>query len=316
VNEFCDKFSIPNRFTDVAEMLKQTKPDLVHICTPPGLHCEQTVQCLKAGAWVFCEKPLCASLEELDRIQKTEQESGAFCSSVSQWRFGSGGQQLKKIIHDNSFGKPLVGICSTTWFRDHPYYAVPWRGKWKTELGGPTMGLGIHLMDLFLWLMGDWAEVQAMIGTLDRKIEVEDISMAMVRFENGCLANITNSALSPRQESYLRLDFQKATVELKTLYKYSNQDWTFTFVGNDAVKDVLPPEDRPPSHSSQLAALLDSMDAGTRPLVSGNEVRRTIEFLTSLYKSASMKAPVIRKSIAPGDPFYHHVGGTLAGIKV
>ena len=47
-----------------------------------------------------------------------------------------------------------------------------------------------------------------MIGTLDRDIEVEDVSMAMVRFANGAMANITNSVLSPREETYLRFDFQ------------------------------------------------------------------------------------------------------------
>ncbi len=49
------------------------------------------------------------------------------------------------------------------------------------------MGHGIHAMDLFLWLLGDWSEVSALTGTLDRDIEVEDVSLAMVRFKSQAL---------------------------------------------------------------------------------------------------------------------------------
>src|SRR5690606_28015060 len=108
-------------------------------------------------------------------------------------------------------GRPLVAICHTLWYRDAPYYAVPWRGKWETELGGPTMGHGIHAMDHLLYLLGDWTEVRAQVATLDRAVEVEDVSMALVRFANDAHASIVNSVLSPRQETYLRIDYQRAS---------------------------------------------------------------------------------------------------------
>ena len=69
--------------------------------------------------------------------------------------------------------------------------------------------------------MDEWEEVVAMAPTLDRQIEVEDVAMAMVRFGSGAVGQITNSALSPRQETYLRLDFQRATVECTALYRLS-----------------------------------------------------------------------------------------------
>jgi hypothetical protein len=61
---------------------------------------------------------------------------------------------------------------------------------------------------------------------------VEDVAMASVRFSGGAMANITVSALSPREESYLRFDFQKATVDLTHLYSYKNADWRFSVVKN------------------------------------------------------------------------------------
>ena len=150
---------------------------------------------------MLCEKPLCASLAEMDRIEAAELATGNYCSSVFQWRFGSGGQHLKRLIDTGDLGKPMVANILTTWYRTPEYYAVPWRGKWETELGGCSMGHGIHAMDFLLYQFGEWQEVRAMIGTLDRDIEVEDVSMAMVRFANGAMANITNSVLSPREES-------------------------------------------------------------------------------------------------------------------
>lgn len=314
VEDFCATHSIPGSYTDLEPMLVAEQPDLVHIATPPNTHVDLTVRCLETGAWVLCEKPLCGALADLDRIEATERQTGAYCSSVFQWRFGSGAQHLRRLIQEEAMGRLLVGVCQTTWYRDHAYYQVPWRGKWSTELGGPTMGHGIHAMDLFLWLFGEWEEVCAMIGTLDRAIEVEDASMATVRFSNGALGSVVNSVLSPRQETYLRFDFQRATVELRSLYGYANKDWLYSIPDNGADQAALErwrdiPADVPAAHAAQLAALLDSMDRHEPPLVTMQETRRTIDFITSLYKAATTGRAVRRGSITPGDPFYDHVGG-------
>ena len=308
LDAFADEHGIPERFTDLATMLAAVKPDIVHICTPPGLHCGQIETVLDAGAWVFCEKPLCASLAEFDRITAAEARSGNYCSSVFQWRYGDGGQHLKRLIADNALGRPLLANVLTVWYRDAAYYAVPWRGKWATELGGVTMGHGIHAMDFLLWLYGDWREVRAMMGTLDHDIEVEDVSLAQVRFANGAMANITNSVVSPRQESYVRFDFEKATVEVTHLYRYKNEDWRFTGIDTVPADEVAAwaelPADVVDFHSAQFAAFLDAYDAGERPPVSGADVRPTLEFLAALYKSAITGQPVLRGSIGPDDPYY------------
>jgi predicted dehydrogenase len=315
VEAFCKTYDISHSYTDAADMLAAEQPDLVQIATPPGTHTDLIVQSLEAGAWVFCEKPLCGSLAELDRIAEAERRTGNYCSSVFQWRFGSGAQHLKGLIETNAMGRPLVGICNTTWYRDETYYGVPWRGTWAMDFGGPTMILGIHPTDMLLWLLGDWQEVRAMIGTLDRDIEVEDVSMAVARFKCGAMVSFVNSALSPRQESVVRLDFQRATVELCCLYSHRNSDWRYSIADKATHTDELArwqhiPEDIPSSHIPQLAALLDDMARNERPLVSGDEVRRTIEFVSALYKSAVTGEPVRQGAIVPGDPFYDRLSGT------
>jgi predicted dehydrogenase len=314
VKAVCAEHGIERWYTNTSEMLAAEQPDLVNIVTPPATHLPIIQECLEAGAWVFCEKPLCASLAEFDEISRAEERSGRYVSTVFQWRFGSAAKHLKQLIQEQALGKPLVGVCNTVWYRTQAYYGDAWRGKWQTEIGGPTLTLGIHLMDLFLWLLGDWQEVRSMIGTLDRKIEVEDVSMALVRFENGSMGSITNSVLSPRQESYMRLDFQQATVEVTALYRYTNEHWRLTLPDGATNQEPLTnwraiSRNVPAGHHVQLSEILDSMDKGERPPVSGLEARRILEFTTSLYKAALSGQPVRRGEITPDDPFYHAMNG-------
>jgi predicted dehydrogenase len=319
VNAFCARHKIPAAHTDYTTALQAERPDLVLVAVPPELHAQITIDGLRAGAWVLCEKPFCSSLAEFDRIEAAERAApGRYAACVFQQRFASSTTHLRRLIAEGVLGRPLVAVCNTVWFRDDAYYAVPWRGKWETELGGPTVGHGIHTMDHLLYLLGDWAEVRAQAATLDRDIEVEDVSMALVRFANGAQASVINSILCPRQETYLRFDYQRATVELTHLYGYARENWRFTPApGTPEETDRLVkawenfPPDTPSAHGSQLAALLDDMTAGRRPLTSGDEARRTLEFLTAVYKSAFTGQPVLRGSIQPGDPFYAVMHGGL-----
>jgi predicted dehydrogenase len=311
---FCERANVPLSFTDYDEMLNEVGPDIVLIATPPSTHTDMSIKAMEKGAWVLCEKPLCGSLAELDLIHEAENLTGCYTACVFQMRFASSNLHLKRLAKNGQLGKPLVGVCNTLWYRDEAYYAVPWRGKWATELGGPTMGLGIHAMDHFLDLFGDWEEVRAMAGTLDRDIEVEDISMALVRFKNGAFGSIVNSALSPRQDTYLRLDFQRGTAELNHLYGYTRDNWKLTLAPpaqDDALQQAWQsfPPDVGSTHGAQLRAFVQNMDRSERPHTSGSEARRTIELLTAIYKSAFTERPVRKGEIMEGDPFYQKISG-------
>lgn len=313
VGDFATRNQIPATFTDFTAMLQATRPDLVIVATPPGQHTAMSIAAMEAGAWVWCEKPLCRSLADADRIAAKERETGCYTACVFQMRFASSTAHLRQLADAGRLGRPLVAVCNTLWYRDAAYYSAPWRGTWK-ELGGPTMGLGIHAMDHLLHLLGDWTEVRAIAATLDRAIEVEDVSLAMITFASGAVASVVNSALSPRQETYLRLDYQKATVELTHLYSYTRDHWRFTPAPHALEEGLLQAwQDAPPdvgsTHEAQLAALVANMDAGTRPLTSGPEARRTMELLSAIYKSAFTGEAVRAGSIQPGDPHYAAVQG-------
>jgi predicted dehydrogenase len=277
-----------------------------------------SIAAMEAGAWVLCEKPFCGSLAELDSIEAAEQRTGRFTACVVQMRFASSTTHLRDLADSGQLGRPLVAICNTLWYRDAAYYAAPWRSTWASAFGGSTMCLGIHAMDHLLHLLGDWREVRAIAATVDRAIEVEDLSMAIVTFANGASASIVNSALSPRQETYLRLDYQKATVELTHLYSYTRDNWKITLAPGSHDEGLLQawqsaPPDVGSTHGAQLNALVADMDAGTRPLTSGHEARRTLELLTAIYKSAATGEIVRAGSIKPGDRYYAAVHGHDTG---
>jgi predicted dehydrogenase len=306
---FAAKYEIAGQYEDLGHMLTAEHPDLVVLCTPPFLHVPQAIRCLSAGVWVLCEKPVCGSLADLDAIEKAELSSTARFSSVSQWRFGERVGKFKDLISTGVLGRPLVVECLTNWYRDQAYYDVSWRGAWATELGGPTVGLGIHFMDLVLFLLGDWDRVIAMAGTLARDIDVEDVSMAAVRLASGAMVSVVNSALSPRQETALRFDFENGTVELRSLYSDKDSDWCFTprdGAGGPNLSDVWEPLSSPPvdRHALQLVQLLAAGDGETAVQLSVPGIRPTYDLISSLYKSARTGREVKRGSIVPGDPYY------------
>lgn len=317
---YASEHEVSEVYATLDEALSQEKPDLVHICTPPWLHAEQSIAALESGSWVICEKPPCASLAELAAIEDAELRTGRYCSTVFQWRYGSGMRYVHDGLARGDFGRPLVAVCNTLWYRGPEYFSVPWRGKWETEVGGPTVGHGIHIMDSLLWLLGDWVDLSARTATLDREIEVEDVSVATIRFASGAIASVTNSLLSPRQETYLRIDCQLGTIETTGLYSVSNDDWRWTGLpsrvdlgtagvvdekrsaGSDA--EFLIPDNIEMTHARLIGTVYAAIANGTPPLTTGVERRQTIDLLASIYKSAATGEIVRAGSIGPGDPFF------------
>ena len=307
--EVADRWRIPAAYSDLEAMLTAQRPDLVLVCTPPAAHRAAVISCLDAGAWVWCEKPPALSLAEYDDMAAHERDGGPYVAYVFQQRFGSAARTLHQLIAGGTLGAPLVGLCQTLWYRPPAYFEVPWRGRWSTEGGGPTMGHGIHQMDLMLWLLGDWTDVRATIGTLQRRIETEDVSMAMVRFASGAMVSVVNSVLSPREVSHLRFDFADATVELTHLYGYDNSHWTWTPAPGRDPAGWLPRQDTGSGHAPALAELVAAIRAGRRPEASGADGRRALEFVAALYKSAITDGTVRPADLAPGDRFYRSMRG-------
>lgn len=273
-------------FPDLERMLADADLDVLHICTPPGVHAEQTITAFAAGAHVVLEKPPALSLAELDTMRTAGERAGRELAIVFQQRTGSAAAAIKKLFDEGAFGRPLLALCQTLWHRGEAYYSAPWRGSWATEGGGTTLGHGIHQIDLLAYLLGDWREVSGTLWRLDRDIETEDASIATIAFAGGALASVVTSVLSPRETSYLRIDTERATIELEHLYGHDRSSWHIT--GLDGEAWSLPDDDVPSGHDALLAAVYESLAAGA-PLPSVTEnPSRSLEIVTAIYASARL----------------------------
>ncbi len=128
--------AIPHVVAGIDEMCRLDDVDVIDICTPSYLHYEQTLQVLAADKHVICEKPVAGSLKEVDELIAAEACSGKRIMPIFQYRFGAGLQKLKFLVDEGVTGRAYVSTVETLWRRRPEYYAAPWRGKWKTELGG------------------------------------------------------------------------------------------------------------------------------------------------------------------------------------
>ncbi|MGE5137330.1 MAG: Gfo/Idh/MocA family protein [Gemmatimonadota bacterium] len=318
--DFCGAGGAGRPYPGLTELLREARPDLVHLCTPPALHHQQALTCLRAGVSVLAEKPPALSLRELDELSPAagQRQGGAgaggpWFATVFQHRFGSGARRLRALAAAGVLGRPLLAVCHTTWFRDQAYFEVPWRGRWQTEGGGPTMGHGIHQLDLLLSVLGEWAEVSAVARRQARRMETEDLSLAHVTFASGAVASVLNSVLSPREESYLRFDFEHATVEVTHLYGYRDEDWRVTPAPGQAGQVLTAwqagEKGVPSGHRAQFTEVLRCLQAGTSPPVTLPESRRTLALTAGIYASAFTRRPVSPAELVPGSPFYTRMDG-------
>ncbi|MEO6012896.1 MAG: Gfo/Idh/MocA family oxidoreductase [Devosia sp.] len=293
-----DEFHVERRVSKFDDLLTMDDIDIIDICTPPMVHYPMIMAALKAGKHVVCEKPLVGSLKEIDEVIAVEQQSKGKLMPVFQYRFGNGIQQAKAIIDAGLAGTPFVGTVETLWRREADYYAVPWRGKWKTELGGVLMGHAIHPHDMFVYLMGPLKSLFGRVATRVNPIEVEDCISASVELESGALGSFTASLGSADEITRIRLVFDNLTIESDHApYNPGALAWKI-LSRNDGTKSAIADllkdwKDVPPRFTTQMARFHDSLTSGTPLPVTSADSRRALETVTAFYYSSRTRQEVI-----------------------
>ncbi|WP_084129409.1 Gfo/Idh/MocA family protein [Demequina sp. NBRC 110055] len=278
-------------FGDLGVMLATASPDVVHVCTPPGVHAPQAIAAMEAGAHVVCEKPAALSLAELDAMIAASERADRRLAIVFQQRTGTAAAHVKGLVKSGALGRPLVAVCQTLWFRDQAYFDVPWRGSWATEGGGPTLGHAIHQIDLLAYLLGDWESVRADLWRVGRDTGTEDSSTATVAFASGAVATVVTSAVSPREVSAIRIDTEKATVTLEHLYGHGHDHWRITPAPGvdeaEVARWALPDAEEPSGHVPLLRGVYAALAAGEPLPPEAAEPARSFEIVTAVYSSAA-----------------------------
>ena len=290
-NALGDEFGVERRVANFDDLLAMDDLDIIDICTPPMVHLPMVMAALRAGKHVICEKPLVGSLAEVDEVMAEEKRSKGKLMPVFQYRFGNGIQQAKAIIDAGLAGKPYVGTVETLWRRGPDYYDVPWRGKWKTELGGVLMTHAIHPHDIFTYLMGEPKSLFGRVATRVNDIEVEDCISASLEMESGALASFTATLGSADEISRIRLAFENVTIESDhEAYNPGKALWKI-LPRNEATKAAIEKllagwVDVPSRFTTQMRLFWNALE-GIGPMpVTSSDSRRALEIVTAFYHSS------------------------------
>lgn len=279
--------------------------DLVDICLPPQMHKEAILQALDAKKHVICEKPLVPSLADIDEIISACKISSCQVMPVFQYRFGNGLSILNTLMHRGVTGPALVATIETHWNRDENYYAVPWRGKWSTELGGAIVGHAIHAHDLLVQLLGPVTSIQAQLATRVNDIEVEDCAGLVFKMKSGALVTSSITLGSASDQSRLRLCFSDMTAE-SSLSAYNPGELPWTFTARNSKKQsvidevVMNHEPHKEGFARQFELAYHAFaNQGVTP-VTLSDARSSLEIISGIYRSSrtetTVSLPIARES--------------------
>ena len=305
-----EKYALPSIATDLAEVLRRDDIDIVDICTPSSIRMAPIEAALKAGKHAVCEKPLAGSLADVDRLESLAASARGRLMPIFQYRYGNGVRKLKHLIDKGVAGKLYLSTIETLWRRGTAYYAVPWRGKWRTELGGTLTTHAIHAHDLLCWLAGPIRSVFTRTATrVVPTIEVEDCAAASLEMADGSLATLSVTIGHATDMSRLRFCFENFTAESCTSpYSPGSEPWTFTPTSPEmgeriaaALADFTPKKERFAGQFEDFHAALET--GGPLPITI-DDSRRSIELLTALYASARNGASETLP-VARSHPGYH-----------
>ena len=164
--------------------------DIIFVCTPNNLTKEIVVRSLDSGKHVFSEKPPGRNLSEIEEMIKAEHRNkGKKLMFGFNHRHHESMLYAKKIVDSGELGRIL-------WMRGRygksvtPDFAKTWRAKKEIAGGGIFLDQGIHMLDLFLMMVGDFDEVKAYVSNLFWNLDVEDNVFAIFRNKKGQVASL------------------------------------------------------------------------------------------------------------------------------
>jgi predicted dehydrogenase len=309
--KMAEKFGIPRIFTDFNELLALDELDGVCVATPPFVHKEATVAALRAGKHVLVEKPMAMNVAEAKEMLAVARETGKILTIGHGGRFSAAAQAIYKRIAAGDLGEIYYGRAVALRARGVPGWGV-FTNK-KLNGGGPLIDIGVHALDLTLWLMGNPTPVEVLGATYDKlahrtglpkqnragwgewdpaKYDVEDLATGMVRFENGATLVLETSWLLNQTDVEVR-----HTDVYGTAGAASTSPFQILVDDGSGVKDETPtdvPTGREGAQGNFLRfqRFLDCIAGNAEPLVKPEESLNVQRIMDALYKSAETRQAV------------------------
>jgi len=298
---FAKENGIPNAFEDYRQLLALKEIDLVTLGIPNDFHCRVTLEAAKAGKHVVCEKPLCRTLEEADRMIQTCRQQGVLLLYAEELLFAPKYLRAKQLVDEGALGRAFL----VKQWEEHYGPHEPWFWDVNRSGGGVLLDMGCHSIEYARWVFGKPAvrRVSATLGTYVHgdKTRGEDHSVCVVEYEGDRLAIAENSWAKPggvddRCEIYgsrghTRADLLRGnslTTYSDVGYGYavekseSTRGWTFTMY--EEVWNYGFPQ--------EMQHFVNCVRGQETPIETGEDGREVLKIILAAYQSAGSGAKV------------------------
>jgi UDP-N-acetyl-2-amino-2-deoxyglucuronate dehydrogenase len=274
------------------EVCRHPKVDYVDLCTFPDFRLQPLKICAEMGKHIQVQKPISTNVETAREMVETARKAGITLGVVSQHRFDDSSIFVSKAIQDGRLGKILQADAYVKWYRPPAYYSRPIKGSWDVEGGGALINQAVHQVDVLLWLVGPVKEVFGywQLAAL-HKIQSEDVVCAMMRYANGATGVIqASTAFWPGYSERIEIHGTKGSAI------FTGDKLTAWDVENDSgepapvAREVMSGASDPMAISltpfeRQFRDFGEACQTGRKPLISGEDGLRALEFVLGVYKS-------------------------------
>jgi UDP-N-acetylglucosamine 3-dehydrogenase len=268
-----------SHFSSLEELVQAANPDIIDICLPTDLHKEFVVRAAELGKHVFCEKPMARSSEEAEQMVEACRKAGVKLMIGHVLRFSSEYRTAKKLVDDGRLGR----VGTVRLIREG---AAPGWSSWfgdKRRSGGVLLDLAIHDIDWLRWTFGEAERVYAKIALVEQGLPGEH-AFASIRMKSGVIAHVTGS--------WAQADGFRTFLEMAGTGGVA----TFDSANIASIRTTLRGEGHP-QHSAQsplasnayaneLQHFIDCVDAGTEPLVNGEDAAKSLQLALAAIRSA------------------------------
>lgn len=296
------QFGIRDAFPSVEEMLNNIAPDAVSVCVPNKFHYETVCYALERGCHVLCEKPPALTAGQAEEMERIAEEKNKILTFNFHFRQGNDMQFLKKKIREGRFGEIYGARVQSIRRRGIP----GWGNFTNKEMqgGGPLIDIGIHMLDLALYMM-DFPEVDYVCAATHQKIgtrkgiglmgqwdpkefTVEDSAFGFIKFKNNASINLeTAFALNIKEKDIRNVSLfgEYAGASLFPFEIYGENELSLTNEQYPFAEDT----DR---HYNSVKNFVSACLGREEPVVKGREAVIVQKIVNSLYESAESGKPV------------------------
>ena len=293
--EECDatRFEVPF-FKSVDELLDSDLAyDVVCVCTPNGLHADQSIKALEKKKHVVCEKPMGLSKDNCEKVifKSLQMSKQVFC--VMQNRYSPPSQWIKSIVEDKIIGDTFMVQLNCYWNRDERYYKA---GGWKgtTDLDGGTLFTQFsHFIDIMYWLFGDIENIQGKFADFTHKesTDFEDSGFVSFDFINGGMGalNYSTAVANQNLESSMTIIGSKGSVKIGGQYmnevevcNIENYEMPKLAASNPA-NDYGPYKGSAANHNYIIENVVDTLKGRNTATTNALEGLKVVEIIERIY---------------------------------